>query len=62
MVAKLGRTIQDYQGYLREFIYGGDGARWVSTKSYQCEILKEILPQRVAKLMKTKMAGIGYRP
>ena len=26
VVAKLGMTVQDCQGYLREFLYGGDDA------------------------------------
>jgi len=43
MVAKLGGSIQDYQSYLRKFVYGGDGARCTSTQGYQWEILEEIL-------------------
>ena len=62
MVAKLGGSIQDYQGYFLKFIYDGDGARGGSMQNYQWKVFEEILSQLVAECMKTKMTGIGYRP
>ena len=62
VVAKLGRTVQDRQGYLRQFLYGGDDVRSVSSKGSQWKILEEILSQRVTRRLKTKTAGIEYRP
>ena len=32
VVAKLGRTVQNYQAYLRQFLYSGDDARRTSSK------------------------------
>ena len=55
MGAKLGGSIQDYQGHVRKFIHGGDAVGRTSTQGYQWEILGEILPKRMAKCMKMKM-------
>ena len=54
VVAKLERTVQDCQSYLREFIYGGDAARRTSTKSFEWKIFEEILSQHVARCFKNK--------
>ena len=43
IVVKLGRSVQDFQGHLWEFIYGGGALRRTSTQGYQWEILEEIL-------------------
>ena len=56
MVAKLGRSIQDYQGHLWKLVHDGDAERRMSTQGYQWKILEEILPQRMARCMKTEMA------
>ena len=62
IVAKLGVSIQGYQGYLRELIHDGNTASRTFTRGYQWEVLGEILPQHMAKCMKMKTAGTGYRP
>ena len=65
VVAKLERTVQDCQSYLREFIYGGDAARRTSTKSFEWKIFEEILSQCSARniiLEKLLPLALFYRP
>ena len=58
VVAKLGRALQDCQGYFREFIYGGDAARRTSTKDIEWKILEEVLLQCLTRRLKTEMTDI----
>ena len=62
VVAGLGRSIQDCQGYLRKFLYGGDAARRTSTQGAEWKILEEILPKCLARSLKMKTAGIWISP
>ena len=62
VVTKLGRATQGHQGYLQEFLYGGDAARRMSSKGIKRKILEKILPKCVARYLKTKMAGIKISP
>ena len=58
MVAKLGEIVQDCQGYLWEFLYGGDAARRTSTKGIEWKILEEILPKCLTRRLKTEIVDI----
>ena len=62
VVSGLGRSIQDCQSYLREFLYGGDAARRTSTQGAEWKILEEILPKCLARRLKMKMVGIWISP
>jgi hypothetical protein len=62
VVTKLGIATQGHQGYLREFLYGRDAARRMSSKGIKRKILEKILPKCVARRLKTKMDGIMISP